>query len=111
MLTSDTLGTAEAALRDLPVTLHLLDGEHHDEQKRAWVLEPGPEHVAAFGNGRNDRLMLETVRDAAGIAVAVDNGEGCATDAVLAAHILVHGCANALDLLLDPRRCAAVLRV
>lgn len=111
VLTSDTFGTAEEALRDLPLTLHLLSGEHHDEQKRARVLELGPEHVAAFGNGRNDRLMLETVRDTGGIAVAVDNGEGCAADAVLAAHVLVHGCQNALDLLLDPRRLVASLRV
>ena len=110
VLTSDTFGTAERELHDLPVTLHLLTGENHDEQKRAFVLQKGAAHVAAFGNGNNDRLMLQAVRDAGGLAVAVDNGEGCAVGALLAADILVHGSENALDLLLDQDRCRATLR-
>jgi soluble P-type ATPase len=109
-LTSDTFGTAKQELADLPVTLHILDGEHHDEQKRAYVLALDPRHVAAFGNGNNDRLLLKTVRDAGGLAIAVDNGEGCAIDALLAANLVIHGSENALDLLLDGNRCKATLR-
>jgi len=110
ILTSDTFGTAERELGELPVILHLLDGEQHDEQKRAYVLELDPQRVAAFGNGNNDRLLLGTVRDAGGLAIAVDNGEGCAIDTILAANLLVHGSENALDLLLDDNRCKATLR-
>ncbi len=110
VLTSDTFGTARRELEGLPVTLHLLDGSGHDEQKRALALEMEPQHVAAFGNGNNDRLMLQAVRDAGGLAVAVDNGEGCALDAMLAAHLVIHGSENALDLLLDSNRCKATLR-
>lgn len=110
ILTSDTFGTAGRELQDLPLTLRLLSGEHHDEQKRDYVLERKPEHVAAFGNGNNDRLLLRTVRDAGGLAIAVDNGEGCALDAILASNLLIHGSENALDLLLDPSRCVATLR-
>ena len=110
VLTSDTFGTAERELHDLPVTLHLLTGVKHDEQKRAFVLAKDAAHVAALGNGNNDRLMLEAVRDAGGLAIAVDNGEGCAVGALLAAHISVHGSENALDLLLDQDRFRATLR-
>lgn len=110
ILTSDTFGTAERELRGLPVTLHLLEGAGHDEQKRAYALELDPRHVAAFGNGNNDRLLLRTVRDAGGLAIAVDNGEGCAVDTILSANLFIHGAENALDLLLDINRCKATLR-
>jgi soluble P-type ATPase len=110
ILTSDTFGTAKRELGELPVTLHLLSGERHDEQKRAYVLELEPKSVAAFGNGNNDRLLLKSVRDAGGLAIAVDNGEGCAIDTIVAANIFVHGSENALDLLLDGNRCKATLR-
>ncbi len=110
VLTSDTFGTARDELGSLPVTLQLLTGARHDEQKRDYALAREPRHVAAFGNGNNDRLLLRAVRDAGGLAIAVDNGEGCALEAILAAHLLVHGSENALDLLLDPSRCLATLR-
>lgn len=110
VLTADTFGTARRELGDLPLVLHVLEGEGHDEQKRAYALERDPRHVAAFGNGNNDRLLLRAVRDAGGLAIAVDNGEGCAVATLLAADLLVHGSENALDLLLDPDRCRATLR-
>jgi soluble P-type ATPase len=111
VLTVDTFGTARRELARLPVKLHVLeDKARQDMQKRRFVLEHQPKHVAAFGNGNIDRLILKTVRDAGGLAVAVDNGEGCAVDAILAANILVHGSEHALDLLLEPNRCKATLR-
>jgi hypothetical protein len=45
-----------------------------------------------------------------GLAVAVDNGEGCAVDALLNANLFIVGIANALDLLLEPTRIKAILR-
>ena len=110
ILTSDTFGTAKQELAGLPLTLHLLDGERHDEQKRDYVLARDPERVAAFGNGTNDRLLLKAVRDAGGLAIAVENGEGCAIETMLAANLVIHGSENALDLLLDADRCKATLR-
>lgn len=110
ILTSDTFGTAAEELRNLPVTLHLLQGDRHDEQKQEYALKLDPRHVAAFGNGNNDRLLLSTVRDAGGLAIAVDNGEGCAVESMLAANLVIHGSENALDLLLDSNRCKATLR-
>lgn len=111
VLTSDTFDTAQRELADLPITLRLLSGdEPHDEQKARYVRALDPQHVVAFGNGNNDRLLLKTVKDAGGLAIAVDNGEGCALDAALNANILVRGSENALDLLLEPDRCKATLR-
>jgi hypothetical protein len=44
------------------------------------------------------------------LAVAVENGEGCALDAILNANLFVVGAVNALDLLLEPTRLRATLR-
>jgi len=93
------------------VEVHLLKKEsHHDKEKQRFVLKYEPKHVAAFGNGTIDRLLLRTVRDAGGLAVAVDNGEGCALETILNANVFVHGSEQALDLLLEPNTCKATLR-
>ena len=111
VLTIDTFGTARRELARLPVELHFLNKERrNDKEKQQFVLKYEPKYVAAFGNGTIDRLILKTVRDAGGLAVAVDNGEGCALDAILNANVLVHGSEQALDLLLEPNSCKATLR-
>ncbi|HHQ49446.1 MAG TPA: ATPase P [Acidobacteria bacterium] len=110
VLTSDTFGTAAEELDGLPVEVHILEDQDHDLQKHAFVHSLGPGETAAFGNGMNDRLMLAAVRAAGGLAVAVDNGEGCAFEALQAANLFIHGAEAALDPLLDPRRLAAGLR-
>lgn len=111
IVTCDTFRTAERELAGMPIELHrLTDDQPADEQKAEYVRDRDPCHVAAFGNGNNDRLMLKTVKDAGGLAVAVENGEGCSLDAMLNANLFVHGSENALDLLLEPNRCKATLR-
>ncbi len=111
ILTSDTFGTAQQELDSIPLDVVILSRENHDVQKEKFVRERcDPRHVAAFGNGNNDRLLLKAVKDAGGLAVAVDNGEGCAVDAILNANLFVCGAANALDLLLEPNRAKATLR-
>ena len=111
VLTIDTFGTVRRELAQLPVELYFLKKERrNDKEKQQVVLNYEPKYVAAFGNGTIDRLILKTVRDAGGLAVAVDNGEGCALDAIRNANILVHGSEQALDLLLEPNSCKATLR-
>jgi len=63
-----------------------------------------------FGNGRNDRLWLEEVKNGGGLAIAVDVGEGCAVEAINNAHVFISGICNALDLLLDTVRLKSTLR-
>ena len=55
-------------------------------------------------------LLLKAVKQAGGLAIAVDNGEGCAIDALVNVHIFVVGAANALDILIDTDFVKATLR-
>lgn len=109
VITADSFGTAAAELSGI-VTPYRLREARHDLEKEQLVKRFDAERVIAFGNGNNDRMMLRAVKHGGGIAVAVDNGEGCALDAMLNSNIHIVGAANALDLLLDPTRCKATLR-
>jgi soluble P-type ATPase len=84
--------------------------ERHNVLKEKHAAENNPIQIAAFGNGNNDELLLKTVSEAGGLAVAVDNGEGCSMLAMQNANIFIVGIVNALDLLLEPTRCKATLR-
>jgi soluble P-type ATPase len=110
ILSADTWGTAKEQLSWLPVQVHILTGANHDVQKRDFASRFDLRQVAAFGNGANDRLLLKAVKQAGGLAVAVENGEGCAIDAQMNAHIFIVGAANALDLLIDTKFLMATLR-
>ena len=106
ILTADTFGSAERELRGLSCRIRILRGGDEDVQKEEYVKSLGAERVVAIGNGRNDRRML----GAAALGVAVLEGEGAAVDALLAADIAVRSATDALDLLLNPKRCRATLR-
>ena len=114
VLTADSFGTALTELAPVgsdSFHLHRLpSGEKHDIKKQNHVQCLGPARIAAIGNGNNDALMLNTVKDAGGLAIAVDNGEGCAVAAIQNANLFIVGIANALDLLLDRTRLKATLR-
>jgi soluble P-type ATPase len=110
VLTADTFGTAARELAGLPLAVHYLEPGAQDEQKMRWAQAHDPARTAAFGNGVNDRLLLRAVKDAGGLAVAVDNGEGCAVETLLEATVFIGGAANALLLLLEPARIKATLR-
>lgn len=109
VVTSDSYGTADKELRGI-LTPRKLKARRHDVEKRDFVKRFDLQYVAAFGNGNNDRLLLKTVKQAGGLAVAVDNGEGCAIDALLNSHLYIVGAVNALNLLLVPNGCKATLR-
>jgi len=106
ILTADTFGKAQTALKDVKCEMQILTGENHDVQKEEYVKKLGAESVVALGNGKNDRKMLK----AAKIGIAVTEGEGCAVDALLAADIHVRSALDGLDLLLNTKRCKATLR-
>ena len=112
VITADTFGTVRRALARLPLEIHHLSGRGgtHDRQKRAFLRQFDLRSVAALGNGNLDRLMLRAVSRGGGLAIAIDNGEGCALDAIRNANLFISGAANALELLLNPRRLTATLR-
>jgi soluble P-type ATPase len=109
IVTADSFGTAERELAGIATPYKLRTGRH-DIEKAGYVSQFDLRCVAAFGNGNNDRLMLKAVKEGGGLAIAVDNGEGCAIDAMRNADVFVVGAANAIDLLLDPLRLKATLR-
>ncbi len=106
ILTADTFGKAQTELKGINCEIHILTGENHDVQKDEYVTKLGAENVVAFGNGNNDRKMLK----AAKIGIAVNEGEGCAVDAIMAANIHVRGAVEGLDLLLNTKRLMVTLR-
>ena len=106
ILTADTFGKARGALRGITCEIHILEGKRHDIQKREYVDMLGAKKVIALGNGKNDRSMLKAAR----IGVAVCMKEGCATEAITSADILVLSPVDAFDLLLEPKGCKATLR-
>jgi len=108
-VTADSCGTAERELAGIAIPYKLRTARH-DIEKADYVSQFDLQCVAAFGNGNNDRLMLKAVKEGGGLAIAVDNGEGCAMDAMRNADLFVVGAANAIDLLLDPVRLKATLR-
>jgi soluble P-type ATPase len=117
VVTSDTRKTASRQLQGLPITLHdKITSDDHDVFKRDYLTRLGAtlgidlKSIAVFGNGRNDRLWLAAIRDAGGLAIAVDVGEGCAIEAMMSASVFVVGIRNALDLLLDSKRIVGTLR-
>ena len=110
VLTADTRGTATEQLHGLPIQIHQLEATNEDGQKRDFAAQWDLRSVASLGNGANDRLLLKSVKQAGGLAVAVDNGEGCAIDTLMTAHVFIVGAANALDLLVDTGFVKATLR-
>ena len=65
VLTSDTFHTARSELAGIPVTVEVLENENHHRQKENYVTTRcDPARVAVFGNGNNDRLMLQAVKQA-----------------------------------------------
>jgi len=110
VVSADSFGTAEKELEGLPVICKKLEGTGEDVQKRLYAETLDPRHVASFGNGNNDRLHMKLVKESGGLTIAVDNGEGCAHEAIRNANVIVAGAVNALDLLLEPTRLRATLR-
>ncbi len=107
VLTADTFGTAASELKGLPVKIIKLKEGSEDIQKEEFVKRLGPETVIALGNGNNDRLMLRRAK----IGIAIMEAEGCACSAIHDADIVVRSIIDALDMLLEPLKIKATLRV
>lgn len=119
VLTADTHGTVARNMQGLPVEVVVIGArasaadsdnnfvkEGEDEAKLRVLTGQGRETCAAFGNGRNDNLMLGK----AALSVAVLGDEGLSTAALGAAQIVVKDIRDGLDLLLKTDRLRATLR-
>jgi len=106
VVTADTFGRAHEELAGHSCKVTVLRGQNLDVQKAQYVLALGSGLVVAIGNGANDRLMLKTAK----LGIVVVEGEGCAVETVLNAHILARSIHEGLLLLLNPLRIVATLR-
>lgn len=107
VVTADTFGCAHDALEGLPVELIILSSGPHDVAKRRYVEQLDARRSVAIGNGRNDRLLLA----AAALGIVVVQGEGAATQTLMAADVTAPDILAALGLLLHPSRLVATLRI
>ncbi len=106
VVTADTFGSASETLSCLPLRVKILGRGVQGEAKAAMVENLGASKTVAVGNGSNDAAMLK----AAGLGIVILGPEGCATETLSAADIVVPGAEAALDLLLHPRRLVATWR-
>lgn len=106
VITADTFGTVKQQFDGIEATLHLIDPDKQDLQKLSYIQKLGASKVVAIGNGRNDALMLEN----AALGIAIIGQEGAHAKTLLCADVAVTSIADALLLLLNPKRLIATLR-
>ncbi|MGB9802369.1 HAD family hydrolase [Desulfofundulus sp.] len=107
VLTADTFGTGEKACRNIKGSVHVMKPGEGGIQKLKYIEELGVEHTVAVGNGTNDSLMLKK----AALGIVVLGPEGTSIQALLAADVVVTDICQGLDLLLNPKRLIATLRL
>ena len=106
VITADTFGSVQQQLRDYPVTVKILTGEDHTQEKADYLVTLGAVHTVAIGNGNNDAAMLEK----AALGIALIGKEGCATATLMQSDLACNTIEDALQLLLTPKRLIATLR-
>ena len=107
VLTADTYGGATEILADLPVTVAVLPSDRQTERKADYVCGLNPDHVVTIGNGGNDSAMIE----AAALGMCVVQDEGASVSSVMVADVVCISVTDALDMLIQPKRLVATLRV
>ncbi len=105
IITSDTHGSAASQLQNLPVKLQILTSSNHTQEKAEFVKKL--KNTFAVGNGNNDSLMLKEST----LGVCVIEDEGAAAKSIINADIITKSVYNALELLLNPKRITATLRM
>ena len=107
VITADTFGGACDQLEGVSVKIAILPIGDQDQGKCTYLNQLGVNTTVAIGNGKNDRLML---RESA-IGIAVLQEEGASVEALSAADVVCKNISSALDLLTNPKRLVATLRI
>jgi soluble P-type ATPase len=107
VLTADTFGNARRGLEGIKCELSIIAPEAQDIGKLDYVKRLGAENTVCVGNGHNDQLMLKEA--ALGIAVILEEGAAAAT--LSAADVVCTNIVSALELLKNPLRLVATLRI
>jgi P-type E1-E2 ATPase len=106
VITADTFGSVEKALKDIDCKLAVIPLGRQDAAKLEFIEKLGCEKTVSMGNGANDRLMLK----ASALGVAIVSGEGAAFETLASADMVCTDILSALSLLIHPLRLTATLR-
>ncbi|MDA0746508.1 MAG: ATPase P [bacterium] len=106
VITADTFGKVSDRLSGLPCKISILPLENQAQGKLNYIQQLGPDTTVCIGNGRNDRLMLQS----AALGIAVVQNEGASSETLSASNVVCTNICSALDLLTNPLRLVATLR-
>jgi len=107
VITADTFGTVKETFANTNINVKIIDGKEQGRQKADFVASLNPQSVVAIGNGANDAQMLKL----ATLGIAVVQAEGASVQALMNADIICTSIIDGLNLLLNPKRIAATLRI
>lgn len=107
LLTADTFGTIEKEMGKIGIKIHKISSPGEAEEKEDFIKQLGGKQTIAIGNGANDSLMLKR----AVIGICVIDKEGAASSAVSNADIVIYGKETVFDILGNPKRIIATLRL
>ena len=107
VITADTFGKAAENLKNINCRLTILDKGNQQQQKADFIKKLGEQNTVAIGNGLNDALMLKE----ASLGIAIIQQEGAAFKTLQSADVVINNITDALDLLLNPMRLKATLRI
>lgn len=108
VITADTFGKVRTRLGASGcIKVSVLPVGDQTRAKRDYIDALGFDKCVAMGNGRNDRSMIE----AAALGIVVILAEGCAAETLKVADVVCTDILSALDLLSNPLRLTATLRV
>lgn len=107
IITADTHGSARSLEKSLPIGIRKIDRGGEPAQKLEIVKGLGAKSTVSIGNGANDVSILRE----SGLGICVVGPEGAAAEAVAAGDLVVADINTALDLLLNPDRIVATLRL
>jgi soluble P-type ATPase len=107
ILTADTFGKCRGECKGIKGTVQILSQPIGAGEKEAFVQRLGAEHTVAVGNGANDRLMLAK----AALGIVILGSEGTSIQALQNADVAVKDINDGLELLLQPKRLVATLRL
>jgi soluble P-type ATPase len=106
VLTADTFHTVQNELRELPITIKILDSAEQDKQKLQYVKNLGSDNVIAIGNGKNDVLMLKE----SALSIGIIQAEGAFSQVLSCTQVICTSVNDALSLLINTKRLLATLR-
>ncbi|MBN2259135.1 MAG: HAD hydrolase family protein [Clostridiales bacterium] len=106
VITADTYGTVKEQLKSTNIEVTIISKEKGSLDKLNFVKSLGSKSVMAFGNGSNDRLMLEE----AGLGICIIGNEGASVKTLMSADMVVKSLDEALDLIDNPDKIIAGLR-